>query len=54
MNACDTCAYYQPKISYCEYYLRGKEIAVYLCPHCRSKNEESRPATKPDEEEGEE
>ena len=40
MNKCESCAYYQPRISYCEYYLRGKETAVFLCPHCRSKNEE--------------
>ena len=40
MNKCDTCMHYQPRICYCEYYLRGKETAVYLCPSCRSENEE--------------
>lgn len=40
MNKCGFCAYYQPRIAYCNYYLRGKEIAVFLCPHCKSKNEE--------------
>ena len=40
MNKCKTCAYYQPRIFYCEYYLKGKETAIYLCPHYRRKNEE--------------
>lgn len=40
MDKCGTCAHYQPRIHYCERYLRGKETAVYLCPHCRSKDEE--------------
>lgn len=40
MNICYTCPYYQLKNCYCEKYLRGKEIAVFLCPDCKSKNEE--------------
>ena len=40
MDKCYTCTHYQPRIFYCEYYLRGKETAVYLCPYCRNKNEE--------------
>lgn len=40
INKCESCAYYQPKICYCEYSLRGKEVAVFLCPNCRSKDEE--------------
>lgn len=35
---CNTCAHYQPRTFYCEYYLRGKETAVYLCSHCRSES----------------
>lgn len=36
MNICYTCPYYQLKDCYCEKYLRGKEIAVFLCPECNS------------------
>ncbi|MBO7677528.1 MAG: hypothetical protein J6S49_08445 [Erysipelotrichaceae bacterium] len=44
MNKCDTCTHYQPRIMIRTLMSlakqRGKETAVYLCPCCRSKNED--------------
>ena len=45
MNKCNSCDWYYPKTSFCEYYLKGVEQVVLLCPHCRNKNEEI-PSTK--------
>ena len=46
MNKCYTCAYFQPRTFYCERYLRGRETAVFLCPHYRSENEEMQEVVK--------